>query len=87
MLYSLRCDIRQLTAWFLGLQSLAPLNCTYMSAGAMFWARANMKIDREAYFQGESPMQVWADSLLTARSLANQDRARAATVEVKGEST
>jgi hypothetical protein len=35
-------NVEQLTRWFMGIQSLAPLNSTYMSRGALIWARAGM---------------------------------------------
>jgi hypothetical protein len=60
-------DEEQFMAWFLGLQSLVPLNATFLGKGALLWARANMMIDKRAFFQRKRPLRVWAELLLEAR--------------------
>jgi Regulator of G protein signaling domain len=66
-------NVAQLTRWFLGLQHLAPLNSSQMSPGGLIWARANMKIDRMAFFDQTTPNAVWASLLYHAREAVNEE--------------
>jgi len=71
--FDIVCDsVEQLDAWFLGLQAVAPLNPTFTSRGALMWSRANMKIDRLAWFSRSKPSAIWGRMLLEARKAVRE---------------
>ena len=47
--------LMQLTSWFLGVQSLAPMTQLYKSRGALLWSRLKMKIQKIAANRGMEP--------------------------------
>jgi hypothetical protein len=52
---------------FLGLQLVTPLSQCYLSRGALFWARAKMKVRYRAQQSGVHEQSVWQSLLARAR--------------------
>ena len=50
---------RQVTEWYLGLQSLAPLSTSYLSIGSLLIKRARMKIRHLAKMNGLTPIDTF----------------------------
>jgi hypothetical protein len=60
-------DEHEVTMWFLGLQSLAPLTQDYLSKGALLWERAKMKVEYQAQRLGTDERALWLDMIAEAR--------------------
>eukprot|EP00456_Euglypha_rotunda_P031284 TRINITY_DN24369_c0_g1_i8.p1 TRINITY_DN24369_c0_g1~~TRINITY_DN24369_c0_g1_i8.p1 ORF type:complete len:183 (-),score=1.70 TRINITY_DN24369_c0_g1_i8:25-498(-) len=66
-------DERQVTTWFLGLQSLAPLSPCYLSVGALLWTRARMKVRFQARSERVKEQQL-VDRLFAEAIAAKKQR-------------